>query len=62
MVSRGFAPAITLNYGLLEKVQHSWMYSEGHRKNLLDPNYTKVGFGIATSSLSGKTYAVQEFQ
>ena len=36
-----------------------WMASPGHRKNLLDPNYTHMGIGVAAS---GKNcYATQIF-
>src|SRR5690606_5510957 len=27
-----------------------WMNSESHRENMLDPNYTEVGFGFANSN------------
>lgn len=50
------------SYGLLEVLQRSWMYSHGHRDNLLNPRYTKFGYGIAINSLSGEAYAVQDFQ
>ncbi len=56
------SPHFSLNYGLVERFQKSWMYSEGHRKNLLTPNYTKFGYGIATNPRTAKVYAVQNFQ
>ncbi len=62
IVYQGSSPYIALNYGLLEKFQKSWMYSEGHRKNLLTPDYQKFGFGIAVNFNTGKVYAVQNFQ
>jgi uncharacterized protein YkwD len=37
---QGSSPYIALNYGLLEIFQKSWMYSKGHRDNLLTPDYT----------------------
>ena len=52
----------TLNYGLIEKFQRSWMYSKGHRENLLNPNYTKIGYGITVDPLTGKALGVQDFQ
>lgn len=58
---RGGTTAI-LNRGLVEQFQKSWMYSSGHRANLLNPPYTKVGYGIVTDSIGGKVYAVQNFQ
>lgn len=51
-----------LNWGLIESFQKSWMYSDGHRVNLLTPQYTKVGYGIVSDTMSGKVYAVQNFQ
>jgi uncharacterized protein YkwD len=62
IVYQGQTPGISPTYGLLEKFQRSWMYSEGHRKNLLIPDYTKFGFGIAVNPVTGKAYAVQNFQ
>ena len=59
---QGSSPYISLNYGLLEIFQKSWMYSKGHRDNLLTPDYTKFGFGITTTNITGKIYAVQNFQ
>lgn len=51
-----------LNWGLIENFQKSWMYSNGHRANLLDPHYTKVGYGIVSDPATGRIYAVQNFQ
>jgi uncharacterized protein YkwD len=31
----------------VEEVMEGWMASEPHRQDLLDPNYTEVGFGFA---------------
>ncbi|MEG3440040.1 CAP domain-containing protein [Pannus brasiliensis CCIBt3594] len=55
-------PGVVLSYGLAERFQRSWMYSEGHRKNLLTPGYTKFGYGISIDRVTGKVYAVQNFQ
>lgn len=49
-----------LSYSQLEGFQRGWMYSNGHRANLLTPEYTKFGYGIAVGPL-GQTYAVQKF-
>ncbi|MBD1859970.1 CAP domain-containing protein [Leptolyngbya sp. FACHB-1624] len=57
-----FGSDSTLNWALIEKFQKVWMYSNGHRKNLLTASYTKVGYGIVSDSSSGKMYAVQKFQ
>ncbi|MBM0744728.1 hypothetical protein JOY44_24530 (plasmid) [Phormidium sp. CLA17] len=32
---------ISLSYGLIEAFQKSWMYSTGHRQNLLKPDYKR---------------------
>ena len=56
------SPHFSLNYGLVERFQKSWMYSDGHRQNLLTPDYTKFGYGIATNPGTAKVYAVQNFQ
>jgi hypothetical protein len=43
------------SYSLID----SWMSSDTHRKNLLSPNFTEVGFGIKEGYLNGiKTYIV----
>ena len=52
---------ISLNYGLLERLQKGWMYSTGHRQNLLKPDYVRFGYGIVVDPLSGQAYAAQEF-
>lgn len=51
-----------LNWGLIENFQKSWMYSSGHRTNLLNPRYTRFGYGIVSNPQNGKIYAVQNFQ
>ncbi len=30
-----------------EEVMNAWMNSEGHRKNILNPNFTTLGVGVA---------------
>lgn len=51
---------LRLTYGNAEGFQRGWMYSNGHRANLLTPDYTKFGYGIATGG-DGRIYAVQMF-
>lgn len=53
--------AASITNGLLERFQKGWMYSSGHRQNLLEPGYTRFGYGIVADSVSGQTYAVQNF-
>lgn len=37
------------------------MYSDGYLQNLLDPEFTRFGFGIALNSARGEVYTVQMF-
>ena len=55
------ATGVSLNYGLIERFQKSWMYSTGHRENLLTSHYTRFGYGIVTDAITGRAYAVQKF-
>lgn len=41
-------------------VVKSWMNSEGHRKNILNPNFTDLGVGLAKNN-SGTSYWTQMF-
>jgi len=50
-----------LAYGLVEKLQQGWMYSDGHRANLLNLDYQTFGYGIAISADAQEVYAVQLF-
>jgi len=50
-----------LSYGLVEKLQNGWMYSDGHRANLLKPDYKTFGYGIVISDDEQEMYAVQLF-
>jgi len=49
-------------FGVVEVFQRGLMYSDGHRNNILNPKYTKFGYGIAVDSTQQKIYAVQNFQ
>ena len=33
---------------------YAWMNSEGHKKNIMNGNYTETGIGIYTSPIYGK--------
>jgi uncharacterized protein YkwD len=59
-ISRSGSRTASLTYGIAEELQRGWMYSNGHRENLLTKEYKKFGYGIATSA-DGKLYAVQMF-
>jgi uncharacterized YkwD family protein len=41
-------------------VMNSWMNSPGHRQNILNPNYTEIGIGVAKGGSYG-IYWVQDF-
>lgn len=43
-----------------EAVVSAWMASSGHRANILNPQYTRLGVGIATNG-GGTPYWVQNF-
>lgn len=43
-----------------QEVVTGWMNSEGHRKNILNPSYTELGVGYATSS-NGTAHWTQIF-
>jgi len=42
----------------------NWMKSSGHRKNILNPTFTKIGIGVACKKKHGhrEYYATQDFQ
>jgi uncharacterized protein YkwD len=60
MQQKGGIP-MTLSFGLVEEYQKGWMYSPGHRENLLTPHYTTFGYGIVASPTGTEIYAVQMF-
>jgi uncharacterized protein YkwD len=45
----------------IETFQHQWMNSTGHRRNLMNPNYVRFGYGFAIDPGSGRVFAVQMF-
>lgn len=53
--SRGFT-----THALASKFIQGWKHSPGHRKNMLDPDVTETGVGVAQSE-TGYYYAVQMF-
>jgi uncharacterized protein YkwD len=46
---------------LLETFQRQWMSSASHRRNLMNPNYVRFGYGLAIDADSGRVFAVQMF-
>jgi uncharacterized protein YkwD len=47
----------------LRKMNRAWMESPGHRKNILNPNFTETGIGIREGYLDGHRtiFVVQMF-
>lgn len=45
----------------LESLQSRWMESAAHRRNLMNPNYERFGYGVAIDPTSGRVFAVQMF-
>ena len=41
-------------------VMEGWMNSKGHRANILNPNFTKIGVGYRKNA-AGRTYWTQLF-
>lgn len=42
------------NFYTAEAVNAAWMDSTEHRKNILEPDYTEVGFAVASGLLNGR--------
>jgi uncharacterized protein YkwD len=56
-----FNPAGFTTRGLADAFVEGWKKSPEHRKNLLDPDVTEIGVGVAYSDQTGRSYAVQDF-
>lgn len=52
-------PARQYNKWVAEKLVDGWMKSAGHRQNLMNPNFSKIGIGIVVRH--GYIYATQIF-
>ena len=50
---------IAAGYGSPKSVMNGWMRSPGHKSNILDPDFTEIGIGIAISE--GTLYWTQMF-
>lgn len=46
------------NFYTAEAVNAAWMESPDHRKNILEPDYTEVGFAVASGTLEGKATTI----
>lgn len=57
---RGAGENIAWGQKTPEEVMNGWMNSEGHRANILNPNFTKIGVGYYQNS-AGRNYWTQLF-
>ncbi len=51
---------IAYGYPTPKAVMNAWMHSEGHRQNILNRKFRKIGLGLARSA-DGTPYWVQDF-
>ena len=51
---------IAYGYNTAEKVMNAWMNSQGHRANILNSDFEKIGIGVYTDS-NGTVYWQQTF-
>jgi len=58
---RAFGENIAAGHNSPEEVVEAWMNSEGHRKNILNPDYSRIGIGYLQSGGTHSTYWVQLF-
>ncbi len=57
----GAAENIAAGYNSPEQVMESWMSSEGHRANILNPDYTEFGVGYFAGAGTFPSYWAQDF-
>jgi uncharacterized protein YkwD len=58
---RGLGENIGLGPVTPDIIVASWMNSPGHRANILDPDYTHIGVGVAMAELGSTIGWVQMF-
>lgn len=61
---RGVAENVAAHWGSAmeaRSVVQAWMDSRGHRANILDPDLTHLGVGVAYDKARGTWYATQDF-
>jgi uncharacterized protein YkwD len=51
---------VAYGFGDAAAVMNGWMNSEGHRQNILNPNYKEIGIGYALGA-DGRPYWTQDF-
>ena len=59
--SSGHAENIAMGQSDVDAVMNAWMNSSGHRANILNPGYTKVGLS-GYASPSGSPFWCQQFE
>ena len=54
---------LAMDFVTAEKEQQAWMKSEGHRNNILNPNYQEIGVAVQKGTINGRltTVTVQMF-
>lgn len=60
-VDYGYSKAgenLAKNFYTAEAVNAAWMNSPEHRTNILEPDYTEVGFAVASGKLDGKSTTI----
>ncbi len=57
---RGAGENIAMGQTSAEQVMTDWMNSDGHRENILNPNFTKIGVGLHIGA-DGRYYWAQMF-
>jgi len=57
------AENLAVHYSTAEEEQDAWMTSPSHRKNILNPEFTDTGIGLASGNFEGEetTFVVQHF-
>jgi uncharacterized protein YkwD len=57
---RTYGENVAFGYSTALAVMNAWMNSEGHRANILNPNFTQIGIGVVADD-SGTLYWTQVF-
>jgi uncharacterized protein YkwD len=55
-----FGENIAFGYPTAIEVMQAWMNSQGHRANILNPNFTEIGIGVAANA-QGHLFWTQSF-
>jgi uncharacterized protein YkwD len=57
----GIGENIAAGFNTPTEVMRSWMNSDDHRRNILDPKYTHIGVGYIDGGSQYGTYWTQQF-